>query len=220
MATVGRLTPCPLLQRSRGLSTAETGAWSLRCQRANCASTEPRSFDRGNPARWPRSCRASALQRSRGLSTAETARHLWPVFFRLIASTEPRSFDRGNELNLIDRLAFIEASTEPRSFDRGNNARNRESNLARARFNGAAVFRPRKRGAAMDGSSPKIGLQRSRGLSTAETECACTAEGGRVVASTEPRSFDRGNAVQASRGDRPGEAASTEPRSFDRGNPR
>ncbi len=210
------------LQRSRGLSTAET-AWKLTAALPPLvdsfngaavfrprkllattyfgtilrpASTEPRSFDRGN---WGAGAWADTTGRC--------------------ASTEPRSFDRGNPDRCGEGHRPRGASTEPRSFDRGNvkivlalvpsalmlqrsrglstaetmvEISGRSSTMrgfngaavfrprkhgrgprgrwpGRPRFNGAAVFRPRKLTNGDNIKLPIDGLQRSRGLSTAET---------------------------------------------------
>ncbi len=166
------------------------------CRHAQ-ASTEPRSFDRGNVRDWALlTPRPGKLQRSRGLSTAETT-----------GSTKgfpsPKRCFNG-------AAVFRPRKHRVPSGERG---------AQRPRFNGAAVFRPRKRRASRISSRRCSPLQRSRGLSTAETQVVAalqregkvllqrsrglsTAETLRrrtrrcaetTLASTEPRSFDRGN---------------------------
>ncbi len=187
------------LQRSRGLSTAETRTMQDRTRGRWDASTEPRSFDRGNKNRtvWVKR-RQLLLQRSRGLSTAETANrsfHGRPSSASLqrsrglsTAETPHATGCRGNERNRFNgaavfrprkrrrgrppRRAIHRASTEPRSFDRGNPSPEKPFMEPSPGFNGAAVFRPRK-------------LRDFLGV------LACL-----LLASTEPRSFDRGNSVQ------------------------
>ncbi len=134
------------------------------------ASTEPRSFDRGNLPHFARAgCRVcsfngAAVFRPRKPGRSAGCRPRWRR-----ASTEPRSFDRGNCNRHVEPLPRIQASTEPRSFDRGNTTDS--AGIARA----------------------SSALQRSRGLSTAETGMRDEDETGPCGASTEPRSFDRGN---------------------------
>ena len=61
------------------------------------ASTEPRSFERGNDGHVILPDAVWVLQRSRVLSNAETLRRPFVVSEHCAASTEPRSFERGNE---------------------------------------------------------------------------------------------------------------------------
>ena len=134
----------PGLQRSRVLSNAETQitprAVRLRLdasteprsfERGNAlierendrltkASTEPRSFERGNPTITSSRSRATTLQRSRVLSNAETEPHQLFDAGLTNASTEPRSFERGNRRTRYESGGQRRASTEPRSFERGN----------------------------------------------------------------------------------------------------
>ncbi len=106
---------------------------------------------------------------------------------------EPRSFDRGNSTALVLALwGYLElqwsrdlsiaetpqagrplrearrASMEPRSFDRGNRACPRTPEYS-PRFNGAAIFRSRKRANLGAESEVIEELQWSRDLSIAET---------------------------------------------------
>ena len=183
------------------------------------ASMGPRSFDRGNRLRWLLTC---------SLTTA---------------SMGPRSFDRGNDgQGLVDRAEKM-ASMGPRSFDRGNGYYKWRRGCSLERFNGAAVFRPRKCAAdALERIALHPELQWGRGLSTAEMAAPptrnafasrslqwgrglSTAEiplewhnrGLGAIASMGPRSFDRGN-VRSLSSTECSREASMGPRSFDRGN--
>ena len=110
------------------------------------ASTEPRSFERGdNYYTSPNHLSINKLQRSRALSSAEI---LWG-FFRSSTSAI--------------------ASTEPRSFERG------DINLARGSYWREYL------------------LQRSRALSSAEMWRGAAGPSWPRRASTEPRSFERGD---------------------------
>ena len=137
--------------------------------RASRTSMGPRSFNRGNTDSVADLAAERPLQWGRGLSTAEmksTGSILW---LPKMASMGPRSFNRGN----IKRPLYFgnpdpPASMGPRSFNRGNGNRRlactplqrlqwgrglstAEIPLQRkdlteltSRFNGAAVFQPRK----------------------------------------------------------------------------
>ena len=135
------------------------------------------------------------------------------------ASTEPRSEDRGEILAgpLPPSTGWLQRSRGPKTAERPI-YRRLCFRLAFC-FNGAAVRRPRR--GANDDTTPSVvtKLQRSRGPKTAER--AGRAAGGGIlrVASTEPRSEDRGE-IRSSGGIRPCGRASTEPRSEDRGEPR
>ena len=164
-------------------------------QRHVCrASTEPRSFERGNLqslSRIARAARASTEPRSfeRGNLIEIPLMNLSLVH----ASTEPRSFERGNPIERNPVLPVGEASTEPRSFERGNCRRARPCPQTLTSFNGAAFFRTRKPKAAYNALPEGEALQRSRVLSNAETPRIREADRRQLAASTEPRSFERGN---------------------------
>ena len=207
--------PIPL-QRSRALSSAEMVGSAKSLLRERVASTEPRSFERGdvkghetNPT-VPMLQRSRALssaeiikdgsvgyvqtwlQRSRALSSAEMEHSIRGDYARQIASTEPRSFERGDLPSpLSSRARNVSASTEPRSFERGDSFRLADVPIPHEGFNGAALFRARR-------SVRSISMRVRR------------------LASTEPRSFERGDGVRLRTGDFDLEA-STEPRSFERG---
>ena len=134
----------------------------------------------------------------------------------LRASMGPRSFNRGNDGTPMHSLARRAASMGPRSFNRGNRSRDEGRRHARQlqwgrglstaemtdveeliattrRFNGAAVFQPRK-----SAVTPTVVIQARR-------------------ASMGPRSFNRGDPVVVHDVLLCG-AASMGPRSFNRGN--
>ena len=167
-----RSTRSAMLQRSRVLSNAETGKILRPHHAASLASTEPRSFERGNHS-------------LSGKSTATTIRFNGAAFFR----TRKRQHDRRASRHFC-------ASTEPRSFERGNTAPDPAGTAAHRCFNGAAFFRTRKpicqgqprraagsfNGAAFFRTRKRLRstarqpmpllLQRSRVLSNAETPTA------------------------------------------------
>ena len=181
------------LQRSRALSSAEMPRQMVEWWQRHKASTEPRSFERGDSkkmnsrARGRLSFNGAALfrarrcafvgmdwraemllQRSRALSSAEIARALPGAGQPILASTEPRSFERGDKSGELIAIVALRASTEPRSFERGDSV-----------------------SVADDGSALK--LQRSRALSSAEIEEESEEGPAEEKASTEPRSFERGD---------------------------
>ena len=84
------------------------------------ASTEPRSFERGDQRAVVAIAGANSLQRSRALSSAEIRAGVRDNRHRIRASTEPRSFERGDRQRLAIARAVLLASTEPRSFERGD----------------------------------------------------------------------------------------------------
>ena len=245
--------------------TRKPARWENPSGRSSGASTEPRSFERGNPGDRRRlNWREPLLQRSRVLSNAETRICRAPgdralsfngaAFFRTRklefafccrakprASTEPRSFERGNRRVRDGPPGETLASTEPRSFERGNR-RGFVDAGDRAQLQRSRVLSNAETPSAPTNVSYRKWLQRSRVLSNAETSVSagvCEASKG---ASTEPRSFERGNRSTAwsptpsrncfngaafFRTRKPGAGgrradrrtlASTEPRSFERGN--
>ena len=88
---------------------------------ATLASTEPRSFERGDAEELGADgIKVFLLQRSRALSSAEIRlRHRVGLGDNL-ASTEPRSFERGDPAEWSHPPGPRPASTEPRSFERGD----------------------------------------------------------------------------------------------------
>ena len=183
------------------------------------ASMEPRSFDRGgSPPRWS-VLSVLQLQWSRGLSTAEGARVRHRLAERADASMEPRSFDRGGPSRPRQRVF---PSSRSLQWSRGlstaeglSNLRGRSRYLvglqwsrglstaegwrgqgrerrAPSRFNGAAVFRPRRGRVVVRRGA---GLPRFNGAAVFRPRRAfgalrlCRAD---HRASMEPRSFDRG----------------------------
>ena len=136
------------------------------------ASTEPRSFERGDPLE-SRVCR-----RRVGM-----------------ASTEPRSFERGDDLGPAHLLIRVEmASTEPRSFERGDGAKLqvtscKQPSLQRSRALSSAeiaVPHPQRTACELASTEPRSfergdGPDHRRGAHQLRR------------ASTEPRSFERGD---------------------------
>ena len=206
-----------MLQRSRALSSAEILSECDLVAHPTLASTEPRSFERGDGplgARCEPRVNASTEPRSfeRGDRLAQEFHHLQNHY----ASTEPRSFERGDLFCHLGRCYIEPASTEPRSFERGDDA------------NFYA-----------DAGLPK--LQRSRALSSAEMDTApivaaenATLQRSRALSSAEIRrgrvskrsglSFNGAALFRARRSrseelqvERAWARASTEPRSFERG---
>ena len=111
------------------------------------ASMGPRFFNRGNAAMSRLSQKArSSLQWGRGFSTAETCTSLPSRTTCVVASMGPRFFNRGNAGYEVLKRVYVPASMGPRFFNRGNSAY-ADALQARVdqRFNGAAVFQPRKR---------------------------------------------------------------------------
>ena len=131
------------LQRSRALSSAEISAPPHARPPTGHASTEPRSFERGDDG-------------VNGLS---------PI--RVAASTEPRSFERGDSGHPIfsNTCASLQrsralSSAEIRAWP--------PALPAQPRFNGAALFRARRYDREPSRVSLFDALQRSRALSSAE----------------------------------------------------
>ena len=253
------------LQRSRALSSAEMAAWFERRAPDSRASTEPRSFERGDaPPALASDFRLFKLQRSRALSSAEMLPPVRSSARRSAASTEPRSFERGDgsarEIHSRGFYGFNGAALF--------RARRYHRHLLRpdegCRFNGAALFRARRFLPAAVRPESTSQLQRSRALSSAEMSpaapqpaCAIERFNGAALfrarrsfarisimdthrASTEPRSFERGDIGRCrfarggcgrfngaalfrarrlclNSGSLQGWSASTEPRSFERG---
>ncbi len=85
------------------------------------------------------------------------------------ASMGPRFFNRGNLVSLgAAVLDALRASMGPRFFNRGNVPFHRVRRLLVGRFNGAAVFQPRKSYEVFGEKSCGKWLQWGRGFSTAE----------------------------------------------------
>ena len=239
------------MSRGWGRPTRFNGAALFRARRcylavallsqAVHASTEPRSFERGDKRTPSAFIKSGSLQRSRALSSAEIVPGALRVDCQLVASTEPRSFERGDSENWDLVPGWFPASTEPRSFERGDSAKDLKAiaaatPLQRSRALSSAemptqhwhVFRhfPLQRSRAL--SSAEISarrphhahpyqLQRSRALSSAEISeptwftspfvnrfnGAALFRARRLmdwverlmdaIASTEPRSFERGD---------------------------
>ena len=163
------------------------------------ASTEPRSFERGDPC-WE-SVKAPdvlRLQRSRALSSAEMA------CARTISACSV-SLQRSRALSSAEIISKLrhhrshrQASTEPRSFERGDMLPIPEGGTGSPGFNGAALFRARRypphaaynhrsntasteprsfergdSGRAAPAPASRLLLQRSRALSSAEISNSC-----------------------------------------------
>ena len=132
------------------------------------ASTEPRSFERGDAellggerGGWGASTEPRSFERGDILKALEGCE------IRL-ASTEPRSFERGDPDPHPHESAPPPASTEPRSFERGDSPQFASVKLLPRRFNGAALFRARRCSGGLVLPPPPPSLQRSRALSSAE----------------------------------------------------
>ena len=132
------------------------------------------------------------------------------------------------------------ASTEPRSFERGERAACLQASLRRRGFNGATLLRAWRARSPLRPLAPLLRLQRSHAPSSVESPPAPAAPAPShglqrshapssversscvvvffpaVLASTEPRSFERGESG-GFRGSGLHTLASTEPRSFERG---
>ncbi len=204
------------LQRGRALSSAESERDAHGPRGEAHASTGPRSFERGETLSPAAKAKGDMLQRGRALSSAERHEGRDATPLQWWASTGPRSFERG-ELVLPHRLALQRlASTGPRSFERGEAASAAESFTFHPCFNGAALFRARREAAMPWSQCIMRLLQRGRALSSAESQNASPRLTRAIVASTGPRSFERGE-HQRSRRRGPVGLASTGPRSFERG---
>ena len=137
--------------------------------RVTRASTEPRSFERGDTTRSPPSRCGHLLQRSRALSSAEMQRGLGGGVPTGLASTEPRSFERGD-----NPIAHCLSKTSPR-------------------FNGAALFRARRSSPATTPATPPPTCFNGAALFRARRFERRHAVKLATLASTEPRSFERGD---------------------------
>ncbi len=227
-----------MLQRGRALSSAErnrnlpvndasrrfNGAALFRARRGthhrgrqarHRASTGPRSFERGEaPSRASGHPLETASTGPRSFERGEAAvvgvaRHADS------ASTGPRSFERG-EVRYLDAPPLLPvASTGPRSFERGE-ARDRcSADKGRPCFNGAALFRAR-RGLGGSRRCPRPAGFNGAALFRARRGGRSGLLDGRWLASTGPRSFERGEAG-GEQGRVADQVASTGPRSFERG---
>src|SRR5208282_1218981 len=133
------------LQWGRGLSTAEISGSDIGLSDGPVASMGPRSFNRGNlaPSRKSATC-SPRLQWGRGLSTAEIGKLSEPAYARLKLQWGRGLSTAEIRLGAAVEAAEAAASMGPRSFNRGNLTITDQSNPALTRFNGAAVFQPRK----------------------------------------------------------------------------
>ena len=157
------------------------------------ASTEPRSFERGNKYRTARRKAGQALQRSRVLSNAETGHK---NTMKVTVTKLQRSRVLSNaETDQRRRLspAGPRASTEPRSFERGNMVCGRTLRCRGQGFNGAAFFRTRKLVGSIFRASAAPGFNGAAFFRTRKLAGKNTLIGVYGAASTEPRSFERGN---------------------------
>ena len=184
---------CRALQRSRALSSAEIRRREQVSSSRAWASTEPRSFERGDSALGlslysvtrsfngaalfrARRCFAanssapgvSQLQRSRALSSAEMTR-MPAIEFAPVSGFNGAALFRARRcaFPLLRVFPISEASTEPRSFERG------DSTTATASTVPALLQRSRALSSAEIASSFALcsirdWLQRSRALSSAE----------------------------------------------------
>ena len=205
-----------LLQRSRALSSAEMMSCAPQKRSSSYASTEPRSFERGDGGA---SCEARSDR---------------------FASTEPRSFERGDDLKRVRGRRAKPASTEPRSFERGDRLSPRCPPAFSCRFNGAALFRARRSRPVFTYHEPALFASTEprsfeRGDATRRSPrppnptrfngaALFRARRSRLVEAGVARA-DRFNGAALFRARRlgagdfggPGDFASTEPRSFERG---
>ena len=235
---------CSGLQRSRALSSAEMVIFPEASIVAAPASTEPRSFERGDLEYVRIEAVRVPLQRSRALSSAEIVpvEHAREIEIRMlqrsralssaeIRSTRtrrpcPRHCFNGAALFRARRCEF---GGENGGGDRGFNG----AALFRARRYSRRVVSPRRSGllqrsralssaeikAAKSCATYRVTLQRSRALSSAEIKGRGVRWHSWRRASTEPRSFERGDQSGEIVRDIPCHA-STEPRSFERGDKR
>mgnify|MGYP001501825057 CR=1 FL=1 len=165
----------------------------VRLRRRVLASTEPRSFERG-----------------------DVAKMATDAVVGIFASTEPRSFERGDCAARGGAPRDGRASTEPRSFERGDTAGAWAAFFLALLQRSRALSSAEIRGATTRNRT-RSKLQRSRALSSAEMPAKRTGGNrgirfngaalfrarrcrGRALnhheslqASTEPRSFERGD---------------------------
>ena len=157
------------------------------------------------------------LQRGRARESAEMASPRPRRAAGPPASTGPRSGERGDTVDVLDIHAAVEiASTGPRSGERGDLGALSREDVAFAGFNGAALGRARRSVAPKRraGQAPSFN---GAALGRARRSIHTPAEVGRILASTGPRSGERGDDGDVQRPIRPRRVASTGPRSGERG---
>ena len=205
------------LQRSRVPKNAEripTRSW-VAAQRSRLQrSRVPKNAERTLQALGPRA--PISLQRSRVPKNAESAEHDVIRSLLLIASTEPRSEERGKSL-AGQTLGLPRGRFNGAAFRRTRKGKDYSHALSASnRFNGAAFRRTRKALSCGSHILRHDRLQRSRVPKNAES-CKRDHDWAMwMVASTEPRSEERGKNPSAPCPASP-LLASTEPRSEERG---
>ena len=139
------------------------------------------------------SARADALQWGRGPETAERRSIASPSDSRRRALQWGRGpATAESQLVSCSSIAGIAASMGPRSGDRGEATCIDRRGRREARFNGAAVRRPRRAAARTSRVAADDRLQWGRGPETAESDDRCRKPCDRRCASMGPRSGDRG----------------------------
>ncbi len=208
----------PWLQRSHARGSVEGRQAGARFLLLFLASTEPRSWERGRwrrrcQGRWCRigfngatlvgawkvpsirvwSCPCHGLQRSHARGSVEGSWLITSEFAPFNASTEPRSWERGRAPRGTRSTAPAHASTEPRSWERGRTAKQFRPLLPRGSFNGATLVGAWK-AAAVGTVAAALVLQRSHARGSVEGNLHSEARPFGRIASTEPRSWERGRA--------------------------
>ena len=186
------------LQRSRVLSNAETlpAAPQLKATRSLQRSRVLSNAETMRPD-GPNDAVAVRLQRSRVLSNAETPVSPFPLI--MVPKVLQRSRVLSNAETPLKPIETPHSGSLQRSRVLSNAETSRET-VARnqmSSFNGAAFFRTRKRIRAKGKCIRGGKLQRSRVLSNAETPERSRRPRVQIQASTEPRSFERGNSLAA-----------------------
>ena len=160
-AALFRARRCRATKRASGRLFGFNGAALFRARRSGCvlvdarpdiASTEPRSFERGDVASLKRTHRVNELQRSRALSSAEMGSAGRDDREVCDASTEPRSFERGDR-SCPKTMRFHALLQRSRALSSAEICNQRRAIVGgRAGFNGAALFRARRSNTATSSS--------------------------------------------------------------------
>ena len=130
---------------------------------------------------------------------------------------EPRSLERGNVERECRSRGRTIASMEPRSLERGNQAGFGKSGLVQHMLQWSHVHSNVETGMVWAEIKAAILLQWSHVHSNVETLLLRCMDMPDPLASMEPRSLERGNAIGIGK-DADGQEASMEPRSLERGN--
>ncbi len=121
----------------------------------------------------------------------QSRREMYPQSIK--ASMGPRSSDRGNLDTILAMMRSSVASMGPRSFDRGNCQFTANTAADGSGFNGAAIFRPRKR-VRFHASRPRfLGFNGAAIFRPRKPHPPQMTQKPQRQASMGPRSFDRGN---------------------------